>query len=635
MAIRTTKTILVYCQTVGVNAKPAAEQARNAKMNISELRKKIEERGIVDGVKSIRPEVKSEEQAIAFVQLLCQQLLDNQRYGAAAEILWGPVIFDPRPSSVKRIWTAINKYHKLILLGAGAMGKSYCSIIWCLLDWVRDPEGTSIKVISTSEGHAKSNVFSTLTELYRSAIIPLPGLQIDKFIGLDTKELDKGIALISIPQGDTGKGRLRGFHPRPRATPHPTLGPHTRVRVFADEGEECPIGIWDGVDNLLTNMDERGSVKVIFATNPKDPLSQLAEHAEPVQGWTSIDLDTDQEWESKDGYRVVRIDAARSENVINRRLIFPGLMSYQGFENLRLKGDGNSAEYYCFARGMYFRAGTIRSLIPLSLLDQARGNFIFSRTVTNAGSVDLAFEGSDKVVFANGRYGLAEGWLPAGAEKMIRFAEPVYCAELQGVYELPNLLTLAQTEQIKAECKRLDIPGRWLTVDRTGNATGVHDALRESWDIEVRGVNWGEGATVQKILQEDKETPEDLYADLPTEMWFCLRRWLEFRFFLISPYVQTRRLFSELTKRQYTLGSKGPNGLARLKIETKREFKLANKGISPDYADAVVMFVHGCRLNTRERQPMPGLTRTPEKRKPIPIGPSPWDQKKYVNIAIN
>lgn len=607
-------------------------------MNISQLRRSIEggEESLVAGVRAIRPNTESLEQAQAFVQLTVLELLESNRYGAAAELLWGSAVFDPRPVSVKRIWSAINRYHKLILLGAGAMGKSYCTAIWMLLDWIRDPEGTSIKVISTSEGHAKSNVFSTLTSLYRSAIVKLPGLQIDKFIGLDTKQLDQGIALISIPQGDTGKGRLRGFHPRPRTEAHPTLGKHTRVRVFADEAEEVPPGIWDGIDNMLANMDASGSVKVVCATNPKDPLSQLADHAEPVQGWPTIDLDVDQQWISKDRWEVLRIDAAQHcENVINRRLIFPGLMSWEGFENLRLKGDGNSQEYFCFGRGMYFRAGTVRSIIPLSLLDAARGNFVFTRSATNAGSCDLAFEGGDRVVFCNGRYGLAEGWLPANAERMVRFAEPVYCAELQGIYELPNLLTLAQTEQLKSECKRLEIPGRWFTVDRTGNATGVHDALRESWDSEVRGVNWGESATQQRILQEDKEMPEDLYADLPTEMWFALRRWLEFHYFLISPYVQTRRLYSELTKRQYKLGAKGPNGLARLQIESKKDFKLANKGVSPDYADACVMFIHGCRMNTRERQPMPGLTRIAERRKPPPVPPSPWDPHKYVRIAYD
>lgn len=583
-------------------------------------------------VRRYHPEIEVIQQAYAFIQLLVQQLLDQSRYGAAAELLWGPVRFNPRPQSVKRIWTAINSYHKLILLGASSQGKSYCAIVWMLLDWLRDPGGTSIKCLSTSEGHAKSNVWATMTELYRNAIIPLPGTLIDKFLGLDSKQMDQGIALISIPQGDSGKGRLRGFHPKPREVAHPTLGAQTRVRVLLDECEEIVQGVWDGVDNLCSNLDEQGSVKIICATNPKDPLSHLAELAEPDRGWTAIDLDTDQQWTSKERWTVVRVDAALTENVVSRKVIFPGLMTFEGFENLRLKNDGNSPEYYCFGRGMYWRQGGIRSLIPLSILDAARGNFVFTRSSTNAGSADLAFEGGDSVAFATGRYGLAEGWIPAGGTKFVRFEQQVYGCELQAIYELPNLLTLAQIAQLRAECERLEIPGKWFCLDSTGNATGVADGLQESWDPDIRRINWGESATSQKILETDKDMPKDLYNDLPTEMWFALRRWLECKFFLISPHVQTRRLFGELTKREYKLGSKGEAGLARLKIETKKEFKLGNRGQSPDFADAVVMLLHGCRMNTRERMPMPGLPKALlAPKKVLALPPSPWPAQ-YVNI---
>jgi hypothetical protein len=195
---------------------------------------------------------------------------------------------------------------------------------------------------------------------------------------------------------------------------------------------------------------------------------------------------------------------------------------------------------------------------------------------------------------------------------------------------------VAQVNQLRAECQRMNIPGNWMTCDRTGPGTGVHDGLRETWDMGVRGINWSEGASETKILEEDKYNACDEYADLPSEMWFALRRWLEFTFFLISPHVQTARLFSELSRREYRLGSKGPEGMGRMLVESKRDFKLRNKGKSPDFADACVMLLHGCRMNTRERSPMPGLTRAPERRKPVLAGPSPWPGPgKHVSIAEN
>jgi len=597
-------------------------------MNLDEFRASIEggEDALYFGVHALRPEITTYPDAVSFVRLLVARLLAANRYGAAALILWGPRVFNPHPESVKRIWTAINKYHKVILIGASSMGKSYCPIVYLLLDWLRDPEGTSVKIISTSEGHARANTFSTLTELYRSTIIPCPGTQIDKFIGIDSKEQDRGIALVSIPAGDTGKGRLRGFHPKPRAQRHPELGDMTRVRAFLDECEEIPYGVWDGVDNLCSNIDPSGTIKVICATNPKDPLSILAEQAEPRTGWANVDIDTDLEWESRERYHVVRVDAARSENVQQRRIVFPGLMSFEGFENLRLKADGQSAEYFCFARGIYSRSGTTRSLIPLSLLDHARGSFVFSRTVTNCGSVDLAFEGGDSVVFASGRFGLADGWLPLGSQKIIYFAKPAYCCELLSIYELPAKMTVAQAHAIRDECRRLNIPGNWFACDATGPGQGVADGLREMWDPGIRCINWAEAATDSKIFVEDKRVAREDYVDVVSEMWFALRRWLESGYFLISPHVVTSRLFSELSKREYRLGPKGPGdaGVGRLLVESKREFKLRNKGKSPDFADAAIMLLHGARLNAEQKAFMPGLTRAPERRKPVKRGPSPW-----------
>lgn len=602
-------------------------------MNLTNFRESIEggDERLLRGVRELRPEVKSLLQAQAWVKLLVDHLLNSGRYGAAAELLWGRRRFDARPGSVKRIWRAINRHHKLILLGGAAVGKSYCSIVWMLLDWLRDPEGTNIKVVSTSEGHAKSNVFSTMTDLYRTAIIPMPGVQIDKFIGIDSKERDKGISLVSIPAGESGKGRMRGFHPKPRDIPHPTLGPMTRVRGMYDEAEEIPEGIWTDTDNLLANMDETGTIKIICAANPKNPLSQLAELAAPVKGWSEVDMHLDQEWESKERWQVVRIDPARTENVVQREVIYSGLMSYEGFENLRLKNGGNSQEYFCFGRGMYYRQGAARSLIPISLLDSARGTFVFTSTSTNAGSVDLAFEGGDDVCFASGHYGLATGYQPAGKTKIEVFKDPVYCLQVDAVYELPNLLTLAQIGQLRRECTKLTIPGTWFTCDRTGNGTGVHDGLRESWDPGVRGINWSEAASDTKILEEDKYTAYDEYDGIVSEMYFAVRRWLEFKFLLFAPHVNTSRVFSEFSKREYSMSSRGPNGMGRMKVESKKDFKLGNRGISPDASDAVAMLLHGCRMNSRQRSAIPGLTRAAERRVAPKQAPSPWDVS-YVDM---
>jgi hypothetical protein len=167
-------------------------------------------------VRYLEPSCKTVEQAFAYLWAIVAQLLRAGRLVAAAAFLWGLDLFDARPASVKRIFRAIEAEPKLILLGCGSAGKTYTTAAWFLLDWLKDPLYTNSKVISTSAGHAKANVFSTLNMLHEAAIIALPGERLDGFIGVSTKNRHAGISRISIPQGASGRGALQGFHPLPR-----------------------------------------------------------------------------------------------------------------------------------------------------------------------------------------------------------------------------------------------------------------------------------------------------------------------------------------------------------------------------------------------------------------------------------
>ena len=98
------------------------------------------------------------EQALAYLTAFLYSLLAENRYIEAALMLWGMRTFDPRPQSVSRIWQAITKYDKILCMGAGVQGKSYTAVVWAFLRWIEDPSYTSVKLVSTSAGHLKSNV---------------------------------------------------------------------------------------------------------------------------------------------------------------------------------------------------------------------------------------------------------------------------------------------------------------------------------------------------------------------------------------------------------------------------------------------------------------------------------------------
>jgi len=147
----------------------------------------------------------------------------------------------------------------------------------------------------------------------------------------------------------------------------------SRVRALLDEAEEIPSGVWEGVANLLASGWGPETVKVCCATNPRDVTSKLAQLAEPVTGWTTLNMDTDTEWVSAERWQVLRLDGATTENVAERKLVFPGFLTFDGFQKYALELGGQSPKYLTFGRAMYPLAALQNTIIPYSLLEAVIG----------------------------------------------------------------------------------------------------------------------------------------------------------------------------------------------------------------------------------------------------------------------
>lgn len=161
---------------------------------------------LVRAVWEIDNSVSSPDQAKGWIWALIKRLLDTERYASAGVLLWGSALFNPGPKAVSQLLKFVRSTQNMIVLGGAALGKTYSLIAYQLLDWLRDPQYTEVKIISTTGGHAKSNAFSTLQRLYNNAIVPLPGLCMDGFVGLDPKDRHSAITLVAIPQGEDGRG---------------------------------------------------------------------------------------------------------------------------------------------------------------------------------------------------------------------------------------------------------------------------------------------------------------------------------------------------------------------------------------------------------------------------------------------
>lgn len=538
---------------------------------------------------------KADDNPAELIHTLAHWGLNSDRYDLAAQLYWGSNIFSAEPYFTKLVWGTIENSASTLLLGGASVSKSYAVAVWLFLDWLRDPEYTAVRVVGPSEDHLKANLFTQLVTLHKESSVHLPGVIGDLFIGLDKKAQKSSIKGIVIPLGRAGAGKIQGTKRVPRPNPHPLFGPLSRLRVFMDETEKIPTGVWKDVDNLLSQLgDGKESFKIIGACNPENPNGPTGQRSEPVGGWEKFNIETDEVWRSKRGWDVVRLDPFKCENVITGKVIYPGLVTKEGLE-LSIQGYGGttSPSYYTYGRGCFPPQGVTFSVISATSMLGITGEFIYKDRPQKLAGIDIALEGSNAPKMAVGRFGLAIGFKhpashasPMGHEEI--FASPRWGMQVDQLFSLPNAETVLMASNIKQQCQSLGVDAAWVMLDRTGNGTGVHDLLKTTWSPEVRGVNYSEAPSSLKIFEEDTKPCDEEYDRVQSELWFALSRWMEFSLVKFSPVVETSKLNPQLTSRLFAPGK-------TRKVESKPEYKKRGNE-SPDEADAITLLLHCARI---------------------------------------
>lgn len=544
--------------------------------------------------------VETKESATEVLTLLLHWLLENEGYEEAAQLLWGENLFSSKPESAQRVWRAFEDHNFILLMGAASLSKSYSMGVRLFLEWVRDPEYTSVRVLGPSENHLEDNLFTHLVTLHRMSSIPLPGEVGKLFIGSDTRARKGAISGLVIPLGKKAAGRIQGSKRVNRKTPHPKFGIQTRQFIFLDEIANIPIGVWKDIDNILASSQGDANLKVIGAFNPTNIHDEVGLRVEPPNGWANFDPDVDVDWISTRGWRVVRLDAMRCENVVQKKTIYPGLQTIQGFEMLiRNAGGVDSPGYWSMGRGCFPPSGVPMSVIPPGLLANIKAEPVWVTNPIPCGAVDLAFLGGDTAVFAKGTFGMATGFKyppsimhPDGHTELFKNLKtgrvlPRNVVFLEALLKLPKGETVAIKNEIVRLARASGIRPDWLGVDRTGSGQGVFDLLRFEFG-EVVGLNYSEGASETKIMVEDHAPASELYERAQTELWFALRKFIEFNYCKHSPSVSTEELHPQLTNRRYRAGK-------RAKVEPKNDYQSRAQGKSPDEADAFTLLIHVVR----------------------------------------
>jgi hypothetical protein len=538
------------------------------------------------------------------LQLYLHWLLNNNGMEEAAQLLWTPTQFSPLPQSTRDVWKLFDRAAMGLVMGAASMSKSYGFGVRSFLEWIRDPEWTTVRVVGPSEDHLESNLFSQLVSLHDQASLPMPGTVGSLYIGLNRRNLISSIKGLVIPVGKVKKaGRIQGTKRKPRPKPHPVFGPLSRMIIFLDEIENVPEGVWSDIDNALSMVDgvSNAGLKIFGAYNPTNQTDEVGVRAEPPFGWPEFDLDKHFNWISKRGWEVLRLDGERSENVVQGRTIFPGLQTREGLETIAKNAGGvQSGGYLTMGRGAYPSQTLEMTVIPPGMLNKARGEFIWLEVPQSCGSADLALEGGATAVFTVGKVGLATGikWAPtiehpAGRTEMFKDesgqVKPRWAVQVDQQFPLPKGDTVAMAASVTDMAKKAGIKPELLCVDRTGNGAGVHDLILNDWSSSVHGVNYSSSPTDRRILEEDSKVANEEFDRIDSELWFALRAWIDFRVVLIHPQVDLKKITPQITQRRFRVIA------GKRKVESKKDFK-ARGNESPDEADSLTLLIHAVRL---------------------------------------
>jgi hypothetical protein len=566
--------------------------------------------------------VDSFELADKIVREFLHDLLEADDYAGAAALLWHEQKFNMGPKFVQDVMRVIHDHHLVLLQGASSTSKTLTAAMWMFLDWLREPNLTSVKIISRDEGHLRGNAFGAIRTAFHTMAIPWADMDdivdrdSDLYLGMRSAGKEFGFQGIAFKQSYETTGALQGYHPRPyRKFDHPKFGRLSRIRILGDECSDWPEGPFGGLSSPMSSIDAVGHVKLVLTFNPVSVDKKVMEWAMPEQGWLLEDCERLYEWTSKKGWHVLRLDGKLCENVVERKDIYPGFVNYEGYMQ-KLQGEGDSSsEFYAFGRGWPPLKTQVWTVFPPAWPTLQRGEALFDELICNWCSIDCAYQGIDKVVMTVGRFGFASGWTKANGETVkfpdpsnpkVYKSRPVLQADQQIMLEKSdNTVTLAL--EIKGKCMMMGIEPKWVVVDGTGQGAGTADNLRTYWG-DVLILRWGEGATKQKVLAEDKQTAAERYDGVVTEIWFAAKEWMnpEVCAFLINPIISSNPITTQLTTRRFRYVKGG-----KVRIEAKEEWKARNSGKSPDEAESLLM---AQQLMRQRASVLPGMATMQDNR---------------------
>lgn len=509
------------------------------------------------------------------------------------EILFGPKSecpFNWNPWAEKMI----DVFHQHPITGAdrphvGVSGcanssKSHTAALYGLINWMCSPTDTFVFVTSTSIADSKHRVFKSIRKMFDS-VKGLPGNLVDskaKIVTLNAGNKSDDSAGIFIIAGHPSKAREGVGKMIGRK--------NARVFVLADELPELSPSI---LDASFGNLNVNPFFQFIALGNFNSRYDAFGEFIEPLGGWDSILLDTE-EWECiKHGAYCVRFDGLKSPNLKAGKDVYPHIYNSKSLKDHRSSYGETSAPFMRYCRSFETGIGDENTIYSESdfITGRAYQKAVWRQGFVRVAAADPAFtNGGDRFVLMFGKI----GWT---IDEVLALEIERYEIIRENVHKLKERnRSFQMADQVIAKCKEAGVEAKNFSMDCTAAGNPLADVFDEEWKLQMKDPNWNQrlcrvdfsGAPTHRVANKDGKMADEAYDRRVTEIWYVGKEFLKGQ--------QLRGLIPDVVReakaRKYTTvrGSEGE----KMKVEKKEDMK-ERLGFSPDVAEAFFVMIDLCR----------------------------------------
>jgi len=477
--------------------------------------------------------------------------------------------------------------------GAAGSSKTFNLASFAVCWWLVDPGSSSVMLISTTKAALRQRAWSEVTKCLTAIPGPRIGNFVDSRMMWQSKKGDDRHAIFgrAVEEGPLHKvvDNIKGVHTK-------------RQLVIIDEATAVPAAIYSALSNMYGYPSE---FLVAFAGNPYVRFDQFGRVCEPEGGWNSVTVETE-EWMGKPmdeiggiQAHVVRLDAEKSPNIMQGRMVSKHLPTKEMVERSReTSGGGNSPLYFQNFRGFWPPEGITKTVLSQSILDKNDAFGVLEFTGLEfkiIGFLDPAFTtGGDRPILQLAKMGEVE--VGPGQFKIgIQALPPI---ELKINAHLKNVPVSYQLlNQAKAHCQTIkmgEVEYECLPenfgLDVTGTGMGTGDVFQQEWSFNVNRVDFGGGASTDQTSLEDTRPANEAYENKRCEMAHRLRNAVETgQFKGIS-----KQAAHELCNIQVIDMREDGTTKKRVVLQSKKSYRETFKS-SPDHADATTGLIEIAR----------------------------------------